>query len=469
MNQMTKLNAAVRDDFLESIHHGVILCNGMGYVTYWNQATENIFGYTKREAEGRHLGFILNSDALVEFEKLIQDQKGVHSPVSGRWPCRHKQSREVWTDIRFSKGKNSDLEEPQIIATVCDIQGLKCVERELEESEARKQAILESSVDGIITIDESGLIQSFNRAAQKIFGYREEEVLDKNIKMLMPLPYSEKHDTYMHSYLVTGEKNIIGKGREVQGLKKDGTVFPMELSVGEAQWNGNRMFTGIVKDIAERKELEKKILEISNEERKRIGQDLHDGLGQMLTGIRMISGNLARKLKANGVPGADEVEEITNMLSETDQFVRSITHDMVEVNLEKKGLDVALKKLCERNEKLFGIRCIYKNEGEISIEENSVAVNLYRIAQEAIHNAVKHGKPNTINVRLSKSGRHISLVIIDNGKGFNSDEKIEEADGMGIKIMKYRASLMGGILEIIRTNDETTVVRCIIPTDLLQF
>jgi len=469
MNQMTKVNAAARDDFLESIHHGVIICDGKGYVTYWNNAAEKIFGYTKRETEGKHLSFILDGTALAEFEKLIRNTKEIHLPVSGRWPCKHKKNREVWTDIRLSKSNQSEAEESQIIATVCDIQGLKCAERELEESEARQRAILESSVDGIITIDESGLIQSFNKAAQNIFGYSEDEILGRNIKMLMPLPFSESHDIYMNNYLETGKKNIIGKGRELQGLKKDGTVFPMDLSVGEARWNGNRIFTGVVRDISERKELEKKILEISNEERKRIGQDLHDGLGQMLTGIRMISGNLARKLKANGVPGASEVEEITDMLSETDEFVRNITHDMVEVDLEKKGLDVALKKLCERNEKLFKIKCVYKNEGDILIEENSVAVNLYRIAQESIHNAVKHGKPTAITVRLSKSGRHISLTITDNGKGFSSNEKSDEKDGMGIKIMKYRASLMGGIVEIVRTDDETTVVRCIIPIDLLQF
>jgi two-component system, LuxR family, sensor kinase FixL len=469
MNQMTKHYAATRDDFLESIQHGVVLCDGDGHVTYWNKATETIFGYTKKEASGRHLGFILHDEALAELEKLILNQNGAHSPVSGRWPCKHKEGREAWVDVRFNKYKNSHFEEAQIIATVCDIQGLKCVERELEESEARKQAILESSVDGIITIDESGLIQSFNKAAQKIFGYREDEVLGKNLKMLMPLPFSEKHDKYMQNYFETGEKKIIGKGREVQGLKKDGTVFPMDLSVGEARWNGNRIFTGIVKDITERKELEKKILEISNDERKRIGQDLHDGLGQMLTGIRMISGNLARKLKANGVPGADEVQEITNMLSETDEFVRSITHDMVEVDLEKKGLDVALKKLCERNEKLFKIRCIFQNEESVLIDQNSVAVNLYRIAQEAIHNAVKHGRPKMITVRLSKSGRHTSLTVTDDGKGFNDHKKTEDKSGMGIKIMKYRASLMGGILEIVRTEDDKTIVRCIIPNDQLQF
>jgi len=465
---MIKVSENTWDDFFESIHHGVILCDGEGYITYWNKATEEIFGYTKKEAEGKHLSFVLLKEARNELEKLIS-HKDSKSAASGRWPCKHKKHAHVWTDLRFNKineGKNTGT---QIIATVCNIQSLKSVEKELEESEAHKQAILESSVDGIITINEKGLIQSFNKAAQKIFGYHENEVVGQNIKILMPLPYSEKHDTYIRSYLETGEKKIIGKGREVQGLKKDGTVFPIDLSVGETMWNENRIFTGIIKDITDRKELEKRVLEISNEERKRIGQDLHDGLGQMLTGIRMISENLARKLKANGIPGADEVEEISKMISETDEFARSITHDMVEVDLEENGLDMALQKLCKRNEKMFNVNFKYQNEGDVYIEKDSIAINLYRIAQEAMHNAVKHGKADLIMVRLSNTGRHTSLIITDNGVGFSDEHDLNENKGMGIKIMKYRTGLMGGIFEITRADKEITIVRCMIPNDLLHF
>ncbi|MEX0770515.1 MAG: PAS domain S-box protein [Balneolaceae bacterium] len=340
--------------------------------------------------------------------------------------------------------------------------------KELVESQSRIQAILEASVDGIITIDERGRILSFNQAARKMFGYEEHEVINRNVSMLMPVPYSEQHDSYLQNYLETGEKKIIGIGREVQGLRKDGSIFPIDLAVSDVKWEGNRIFSGIIKDISTRKELERRVLHIGDEERRKIGQDLHDGLGQMLTGIRMVSENLARKLLANGVPGASEVQEIADMVQEADEYARTLSHGMAQVDLEKNGLGLALENLSNRVEKMFGIQCEYIENGNIDdvTDKHSIALNLYRIVQESINNAVKHGDADKINCRLSNSSRHLSLVVEDNGKGFNPE--IKNHQGMGIEIMKYRAGILGGILEITRTEEEKTQVRCIIPHEKTQ-
>ena len=125
--------------------------------------------------------------------------------------------------------------------------------------EAHSSAIVENVIDGIITIQKDGKISMLNKAAEKIFGYREQEVLGKNIKMLMPEPYSGEHDAYLQNYLTSGEKKIIGIGREVSGLRKDGTTFPMELSVSEVNVNEDIYFTGIVRDISERKQAEQEL------------------------------------------------------------------------------------------------------------------------------------------------------------------------------------------------------------------
>ncbi|HEY3347921.1 MAG TPA: PAS domain-containing sensor histidine kinase [Nitrospirota bacterium] len=118
------------------------------------------------------------------------------------------------------------------------------------------RAIIDNVVDGIITIDETGRILSFNRAAEKIFGYKAEEVIGKNVNALMPEPYHSNHPQYLRNYLETGVKKIIGIGREVSGLRKNGTVFPMDLAVGEVKLDGRRIFAGIARDITERKEIE---------------------------------------------------------------------------------------------------------------------------------------------------------------------------------------------------------------------
>ena len=138
-------------------------------------------------------------------------------------------------------------------------------ERALITRDEQLQGILATVVDGIITIDPKGIVQSFNKAAEKIFGYRAHEVIDRNVNMLMPDPYHSEHDGYLERYGKTHEPHIIGKGREVQGQRKDGSVFPMELAVSELKRGNTRVFTGVVRDISERKRAEAEL----NESRER--------------------------------------------------------------------------------------------------------------------------------------------------------------------------------------------------------
>jgi|GEM_PF-710336 two-component system, LuxR family, sensor kinase FixL len=333
----------------------------------------------------------------------------------------------------------------------------------LEENEARLQAIMESSPAAIITIDQKGLILSFNNAAENFFGYSKQEVIGKNVKILMPHHQSEKFDDYIKNYLKTGVKKFIGKDREEYGLRKDGSLFSIYISISEVIWKEHRIFSAIITDLTERKKLEQRIIEAGDKERRRIGHDLHDGLGQMLTGIRLVSENLARKLRANGIPGSDEVQEISEMAREADEYTRGLTQGMIQVELDKNGLRVALENLCKRAKKIFEVECTYVESGDVNIDNHTMALNLFRIAQESVNNAVKHGNAKNIVIRLANSGTHLSLLIEDDGIGFNSLEV--SGQGAGIQIMKYRAGIMGGILEINRSEDVLTRVRCIVPLE----
>jgi PAS domain S-box-containing protein len=135
------------------------------------------------------------------------------------------------------------------------------LEGELGSSEARWKAIIDSAVDGIIVIDAHGRVEAFNPAAERLFGYPAPEVLGRNVDMLMPSPYREEHDTYLARYLATGRAKIIGSGREVQGLRKDGTTFPLHLSVGQITVHGERKFTGILHDLSSRVQMEGQLRE----------------------------------------------------------------------------------------------------------------------------------------------------------------------------------------------------------------
>lgn len=456
-------------DCFDDILHGIIISDPEGVIIYWNSACEKIFGYKKDEIVGQS-SEILYDDVNKDFSfREILKQFKVGQPYSGQWRGRHKNGSAVWLDVRSKILKDVYGLETVYMSSVFDIKPLIIAEENLEENQALTRAILETSVDAIITIDGNGEILSFNKAAVKMFGYSRSEVVGKNISILMPQPYRKKHDQYIQNYLDTGQKKIIGIGREVTAKKKDGTVFPIDLSVTEVKWGNERVFSGIIKDISEKKKLVKRVLEISDDERRRVGRELHDGLGQLLSGIRMVTENIARKLKARGVPGADEVLEIVGMIKEADQQARAISHGMIHLELEHKGLFLSLQNLCSRAEKMFDITCNISIVDCPLIDKYLLVLTFYRIAQEALNNAVKHGKAKNIHMRLTKTDGHISLIVDDDGRGFKKNFKIEESDGMGIQIMKYRAGLWGGSLDVSRTATDKTRVYCQVPEEALKY
>ena len=337
------------------------------------------------------------------------------------------------------------------------------VQKALRESEAKTRAVMETTVDGIITIGEERHIESFNQAAEEIFGYDEEEVLGRNVKMLMPEPYRSEHDCYLQNYREIGRRKIVGIGREMEGQRKDGTVFPMDLAVSEVQLGGRRIFTGIVRDISERRRLEREVLEISEEERRRIGQDLHDNLGQMLTGVGLLSRSLANKLEKAGSPGAEEAAQIEKIIKEADEQARTLSRGLVPVDLEAQGLSDALRRLASQTDDLSEAECTFREVGAGAVHDNTAATHLFRIAQEATSNAVKHGQASHIVVMLASGEERIRLRIKDDGVGFPREEHAaheSQVGGLGVRTMHHRARLIGATLEIQSAPGEGTAVTC---------
>lgn len=331
-------------------------------------------------------------------------------------------------------------------------------EQRLRESEAKARSILETTVDAIITIDPKGIIRTFNKTAEKLFQYDSSEVIGKNVKILMPDPYKTEHDDYISHYHETGEKKIIGIGREVTGRRKDGTTFPMYLAVSEVKLPDQHIFTGIVRDISEQRRLEQEVLRISEHERRRIGQDLHDGLGQMLTGIGLISKNHADILKKENHSSAETAKEITELIKEADEYARTLARGLVPVEFEQKGLETALDRLRQNAIKLFNIECELTITGDPAFEDATQAIHMYRIAQEGVSNAVKHGGATKVSIHLASSERHIRLRVMDNGTGF--PENWDSEGGLGVRIMQFRARLIGGSLEISNRLDGGATVTC---------
>ncbi len=187
------------------------------------------------------------------------------------WAIRRKDAEEKIINFAEELERNRDevLKHSQKVSEInmsleLEIAERKRVEEKIKESENRLDAVVNTAVDTIIVIDENGIIQLFNPAAERLFGYSMKEALKQNIKILMPEPYKSEHDDYMHRYKETGRANIIGIGREVVGLRKDKTVFDMDLAISEMNWHGERVFLGIVRDISERNHARKQLEEYAN-------------------------------------------------------------------------------------------------------------------------------------------------------------------------------------------------------------
>jgi PAS domain S-box-containing protein len=355
--------------------------------------------------------------------------------------------------------------ELQQKATGNEVQKIKHT-ADLHDSEEWLRAILETAVEGIITIDEHGLVESFNPAAEKIFGYAAEEAIGQNVKLLMPEPFRHEHDGYLEHYHQGGHAKIIGIGREVMGRRKDGTIFPMDLSVSEVKLASRRIFTGFARDITERKRLEKEIIEISNREQQRIGQDLHDGLCQELAGIELMCQVLEQKLAAKSKAEAKQAGEIGRHIREAISHTRKLARGLSPVELEANGFMSALNELAVNAQKLFHIECHFECAETVLIRNNIFATHLYRIVQEAINNAIKHGKAKRILVSLKPAvGGKFALSVTDDGIGFTNET--EKSGGMGLHIMQYRASVLAAALEVRSGADGAgTTVVCVFQKNL---
>lgn len=453
-------------DILNYIQQGIIVIDIEGTILYWNVACEEIFGYTLEELYGKSMKLLHTKKDPSKFKQLLDRCKS-EEKYSGKWHVRRKDNSQIWLDVKSSSLYDELNCKQYCMITINNIENLETVKGNLEKAAALEKTILETSADAIITTDGDGKILSFNTAAVKMFGYGKDEIIGKNIQVLIPSFYTQ-NQKFLSKRLNDNIKTITyGGDIDMQGLRKDGTVFHISISVSNIPWKGERMYVGIVRDLTPKRELEKQMIDIANEERRRIGRELHDGLGQMLTGIRMVSENLARKLKVNEIPGAGEVQEIAEMVKEADEQARNISRGLVEVDLEKKGLSTVLENLAKRIPKTYDIECTYTETGRVHLENHTMALHIYRIVQEAVTNAVRHADAQNIHIRLSTNGKHTAIIIEDDGTGF--DSKSVNDDGSGLQIMKYRANIMGGILNICRTKDDKTQVRCIIPNNMEFF
>jgi PAS domain S-box-containing protein len=251
------------DAILNTTVDGIIVIDARGCIEAFNRGAERLFGYPESEVMGRNVSLLMPSPHHEEHDAYLRrylttgEAKiiGLGREVTGR------RRDGTLFPVHLAVGEMSIGGERKFTGMLRDLTRRMNLEGQLGASEARWQAIVDSAVDGIIVIDAHGRVETFNPAAERLFGYRADEVMGLNVDMLMPSPYREEHDTYLSRYLATGRAKVIGVGREVQGRRKDGTTFPLHLSVGQITTNGEHRFTGILHDLSSRVELEGRMRE----------------------------------------------------------------------------------------------------------------------------------------------------------------------------------------------------------------
>jgi PAS domain S-box-containing protein len=367
-------------------------------------------------------------------------------------PARFGERRHFQSTMEYLR---DDRDQASLLAgTTIDITERKRAEALIIDKQERLRSILNTVTDGIITIDEHGIMQTANSATEHLFGYTAAEMIGQNVSMLMPSPYREEHDGYIARYLRTGETHIIGIGREVVARRKDGTIFPVELAVSQIEHL--RLFTGIVRNITKRKELEQEIVEIATLEQRRIGQDLHDECGQELTALGLLADSLIENLGKTAPESVEIARKVEQGVQRVLRQVRNISRGLAQAQLEPAGLPAALVELTGRLSETSGVHCFFHGDEVVPIEDTLKATHLFHIAQEACTNALKHAQATTIEVRLCSSDGVVLLQIQDDGIGIPQDAR----EGLGRRIMRNRASVIGARLTIEPAQPRGTLVTC---------
>ncbi|MGE3474575.1 MAG: PAS domain S-box protein [Rhodospirillaceae bacterium] len=239
---------------------GIVVADAAGRIQLFNPMCERQFGYTAADVAGKSISALLHNPPPLG-EILRPDGGGSVRP---REMVGRRKDGSAFP-ILLSMGEGALDGKSLFVGFIQDITAQKEAENAIREREERLRSVLETGPDAIIVIDEMGNIESLNAAAVWLFGYLESEVLGQNVKMLMPPPYRDRHDGYLAHYRATGEKRVIGIGRVVMGLRRDGTTFPIELNIGEIRIGERRLFTGFIRDITEREGAARRLQDLQAE------------------------------------------------------------------------------------------------------------------------------------------------------------------------------------------------------------
>jgi PAS domain S-box-containing protein len=436
---------------------------------YVSPAFEKVFGYTANDIQnmGGRIEFLRQvvtesatsvDDQRRRLERLAsQPEAGVWFRDEEWWRCKDgtlKCIEDRWMPV-YESGRLVSTE-----GLLCDITDRKRAEEALRQSEERYRSLVDNLNVGAYrnTPEAGGHLLQANPAMARMFGF---ESVDEFLKINVTDTYQNPADRqiFLADLLRAGSVAAY----ELRLKKKDGTPIYCSVTAtahrgpnGRVEW-----VDGIVEDITERKRLEDQLIEISEREQRRIGQDLHDGLCQHLAGVGFMSKALAQNLEDAAPTEAADARTVANLIRQAISEARGIATGLHPVKKESNATMVALQELAANIESMFRVHCTFTCDPPVLIKDNNAATHIYRIAQEAVNNALRHGKAKHLWITLAEADHRVTLIVKDDGKGI--PQPLPAGRGIGIDIMTHRARVIGGTFHIGCAPEGGTVLTCSFP------
>jgi two-component system CheB/CheR fusion protein len=477
-----------------------------GRISVWNHSAERMYGYTEAEAlalEVQHLiPSMLRADAGGLLERLRRGEN-VEQWETQRL-CKDGQVLDVWvtpTILRDDVGRpvavasverdmterkraeklsrefQASLEQ-KVAARTADMEAAnrklqdeiterQHAEESLRVSEERFRLLVEGVHDyAIFMLDQHGGIVSWNTGSERITGYRTDEIIGRHYSCLFPPDAIEEGRP---ERLLTTAADQGHAQDQYWRMRKDGSRYWAETLLTALRDEDGQVkgFSKITRDLTEQKradeavrEMEREMLEATRAEQQRIGQDLHDSVGQELTGLGLMAESLVQAKEGTPKPEFQTIQKIADGLRRALKQVRAVCRGLMPVEVDAEGLMSALGDLATRTREVSGISCTFDCDEPVLVDDTATATHLYHIAQEAVTNAIKHAKASEIGIALAGEDHHLMLSVRDDGIGLN--EPSSAAAGMGLKIMQYRAGLINATLTVRPADGRGTLVTCVL-------
>ena len=320
---------------------------------------------------------------------------------------------------------------------------------------------MENSPLAAIEYDHEFRIRRWSAHAEKLFGWKSREVLGRHnfdLRLVHPSDQAKVSAAIKQLIQRREPRNVLRN----RNYRKDGAIMLCEWYNSALLDEKGQVASilSLAQDIThqERSFMERSIATVSEKERQRIGLELHDVLAQQLAGIAFLSKALERKLSTRSSGFSTEAGQLAQLASEAVLQVRNLSSGLYPAELERRGLVAALRELTLGQAQIYKIPCSFRQTGEAPVLDARVSLNLYRIVQEAVTNALKHSRASRVKIHFQVKKRDFHLTVSDNGCGFSP--RVEDAKGQGIPIMTYRAESIGALLQIKSVRSQGTRIRC---------